>query len=148
MKQTTITLAEKQYTIKELPSRKNAEWKQLLLDKLVPLEKLGGMVKEVKLPENMTEFNELGGDGLIDVLKQVGHVVLNSFDDVRDLVISYSPELEKNREWLEYNAYDSEYLQALIEVVKVALPFGEIRGVMQALQNMSGLSKEPATLPN
>lgn len=46
----------------------------------------------------------------------------NSIDDVLELLFDYSPEMAADREWLLANAYNSEFIAAFIEVLKLNYP--------------------------
>lgn len=87
--------------------------------------------------------NAMTGAGIIEVkdLKGIGELVdslrgtlIGSIDTVFDLVCSYAPAIEKDRERIEEDAYDEEIIEAFTKILVLAFPLGKI------LLTMSGLA--------
>lgn len=131
-----IRLGGKKYEIAELPSRKNQEWRGKLEQ---PFKELTTML--VKLPEMMGTNGdgetkkgdwkdmELGLQNLPQISDMLEFMVLRvagSVDTIRELVIEYSPELEAQGDAIRESAYDSEFVKAFTEVIKLAYPFGQL----------------------
>lgn len=57
--------------------------------------------------------------------------LVNSIDEVIDLLFDYSPELKADEEWLLDNAYDEEAINAFIEVLKLNFPISALWGLVR-----------------
>lgn len=123
-----VTLAGRDYTITELPSRKNAEWRAGLAGPFAELSDLLGNWRD-------TPFT---GDGISALIKTLSGLFLGSADRLVALLFAYSAELERDRERIQEEAYDSEIMEALIEVFKLAYPFASMA------QRLGGLMTGPA----
>lgn len=117
MRSVEVTLAGRAYTITELPSRKNAEWRNSLQ------KPFGELVARLEGAADV-ELNKLNDIGAL--VRSVSGTLLGSVDIITGLLFAYSPELAKDREHIEANGYDSELLGAFTEVLKLAYPFGEL----------------------
>lgn len=116
MKSVEITLGGKQYTVAELPLRKNAAWRQKVGDLVGTV---AGLVEATQIDLNSTA-------DLIGVVNQVRNVLVTAPDALTALLFDYSPVLAADRERIEGEVYESELLAAFVEVLKLAFPFGEI----------------------
>ena len=116
MKSVEITLGGKQYTVAELPLRKNAAWRQ----------KVGELVGTVAGQVEATQNDLNSTADLIGVVNQVRSVLVTAPDALTALLFDYSPTLAADRERIEGEVYESELLAAFVEVLKLAFPFGEI----------------------
>lgn len=122
-KNANVVLGEREFVIRELPTKPAEKWRQRLGEEVAPLL---GLIQQA--PEMMqVEVNAETLPGLIDKVKLLA---LNSLPAVRELVISYSQALEAERAWLEENACDSEFIDAFVEVLKLAFPFGSLAPVL------------------
>lgn len=125
MRTATVTLAGKQYTLQALPMRQNAEWRRRLA---------GPFGELTNILENAGSIQLTDGQGLAGVVRTLSGTLLGSVDILLGLLFDYSPALRGDRERIETEAYDDEALRALVEVLKLAYPFGElltlVRGVM------------------
>jgi len=111
-----VTLGGRKYTITELPSRQNAEWRQQLAE---PFGELASLL------ESAMDL-ELSGPNVARIIRSVSSVFIESADTLVELLFSYSPELEKDRAYIQDHAYDSEIMTAFLEVLKLAYPFGSL----------------------
>jgi hypothetical protein len=111
-KSVTVTLAGQQYTVQELPSRRNAEWRAKLDETLAGVSDALG--KSMKL------------SGLQDVVDAVRALLLGGIGTVMDLLCEYAPEVDADRERIEAEVYDSEIVTAFTEVCTLAFPFGSL----------------------
>lgn len=109
----TVTLANKEYAISQLPMRANKEWRDKLGD---PINKIVALLQNYKDLEI-----ETGADvvGLVVVVKDV---LLGGVDMIMDMLFAYSPVLASDRERIENEAYDDEAITAFAEVLKLAYP--------------------------
>jgi hypothetical protein len=127
-----VKLAGASYTINELPSRKNMKWRESLRNEFGELvdvlAKAPGV--EVDSAAGMAQIGEL-----VRVL--VGQVV-GSVDVLRDHLFAYSPELQKKRDELEENGFDSEFIEAFVGVLRLAFPFGSLVDLATAAVKKAG----------
>ena len=110
-KSVTVTLDGETYTITELRSRANAEWRKKLEE---PFSEL------VDLLQNAPETELTDMQALANVVRSVSGLLLHSIDTVKALLAEYAPHLPLD------DAYDSEILDAFTEVLSLAYPFGEL----------------------
>jgi len=129
MKTVTIVLDGTEYTVEELRSRNNAEWRAEL---------------EKHFSEIANAIEELGVGGEVEV---------NDFDAIAGLVRSFSGKLlgsvgivhEMVKSYLPPNlhstlddAYDSEIIEAFIAILGLAYPFGSAVGKLVQLWETIG----------
>lgn len=136
MKHIEVAIGGKEYAIKELPRKENRAWRAKLQDKLGPL-----MDMIQALPD--FEINKAGD--LVGLISKASGMLLNSIDDVVDLIVSYSPALQKNQHVLD-SAFDSEILGAFGAILKLAFPFDSIVG--SSLSGLFGSGKTPTPTTN
>ncbi len=111
-KSVVITLAGQQYTVQELPSRRNAEWRAKFDETLASVSNvLGKSMKLSSLPE---------------LLDSVRVLLLGGIGTVLDLLCEYAPDVDADRERIEAEVYDSEIMAAFMEVCTLAFPFGSL----------------------
>ena len=89
--------------------------------------------------EHAGEIDLTNGGALSNLIQVVSDTLLGSIDLLQDLLFAYSPALRADRERIEATAYDEEAMTALIEVLKLAYPFGAV------LSLVSGATKKPIT---
>lgn len=116
MKSVEITLGGQQYTIQEAPLRKNAAWR-MKLSELV--DSVTGLVGATQVDINNTTE-------LIGVVNLVRDVLLQAPEKLTALLFEYSPALAGDRERIEADVYESELMGAMLEVLKLAFPFGDL----------------------
>jgi len=116
MRSASLTLGGREYHISELPSRKNAEWRKRLAG---PFGELAGLLES-------SGDTELTPANIGAILRSISGIFLQSADTLVELLFAYSPELAKDRKHIQENAYDSEIMDAFIEVLKLAYPFGAL----------------------
>lgn len=114
MRSVTVKLAEREYTVYELKARQNQNWRDQLKTRFTTLADVIGNAPA-------TELNTAGVSGLI---RSVTDLIMDSIGDVREAILAYSPELSADRAFIEENAYDSEIMDAFVEVLTLAFPFG------------------------
>lgn len=127
MRTVDIELGNIEYQIAELPTRKNEQWRQELETVLDPLLAVFGEMSGV----------EVTGDNLAELIPSaelVAKVAMKSPDTIREMVFKYSPVLDKDREQLLDNAYDSEFVEAFTAILGLAYPFG---GLVRAVRQIT-----------
>ena len=104
----------RQYAVEEAGILRSRKWRMRFGETVMPLiEQLPGIMDfEFEKPEDF-----------LKLLPFVQKIVLESLNDVFDLLVLYSPELESNREWLENNATDRQIVDAFMGVLQLAVPF-------------------------
>lgn len=123
--QVTITLGGKSYTVAEPSVKRAREWRRKVA------APFGSMIDSLRAAngvdlENVEEqVKGLGLDGVADALQQYALPLLGSPDILIDLVFDFSPALAEHREEIEEDATTSEFVAALMEVLKIAYPLGE-----------------------
>lgn len=141
MQRVTVTIASREYEIEERLSLANAEWRKSLVDQYGTFihDLLRASETKVSTPEGMAQLSNLVGE----LVTRLG----GSIEDLRDRVIDYSPVLQRDRDYLVENGYDSEFLGAFMGVVKLAYPFGGLSQLVQGLTKRLG-ERKPQTSKN
>ncbi len=130
MKTVTVRLGGQNYTIQPLPMRRSQQWRQALE---LPFGAL------VAVLENADSIELTNLSGMAGVVQAFAGMLVGSVDILLDLLFAYSAELAADRERIENEAYDEEALAALIEVLKLAYPFGTVLGLVTGSKtNQSG----------
>ena len=73
---------------------------------------------------------------LVTLLARANNLVADVLDEALDLVVSYSPSLTADRDYILSEVYDSQIVDALVEVLTLAYPFG---GLITQLGKMGKL---------
>ena len=132
----TVVLGEKEYTITEAGHRRAKGWKKAFMDRFYqPLQ-----AQLVDL--NALDLDSLSLGDLPTLSPFVETLLTDTVDVVAELVISYSPVLEEDRDAILEAASDRQIIAAFWEVLKLANPLS-----VEALAQLSGLAKI-GTLPN
>lgn len=117
MQDCTITLGEKEYVVKELPIRKNQAWRTQLAQ---PINEAMAIVERLK----DLEISRLGD--ILNLVQDLRPLLTQRLDEVSGWLISYSPELQRDQDYILDNAYESQLITALGEVLKLAFPFAKL----------------------
>lgn len=136
MRTVEIVLGGQSYTVSELPSRKNAEWRKKLEQPFAEV---------VTMIESAPSAQIDNAAALAGLVRSVSGLLLGSVDVVIWLLFEYSPELQKKRLTIEENAFDSEILEAFAKVVTLAFPFGMLKGMIGDLFGSGGRGKGTST---
>ncbi len=121
---TTVMLGGKTYVVEELRARANADWRKRLAG---PFGDIAGKLSAM----GMIELSD--GQALGDLVRSLSGTLIGSIETIKDLVFSYSPVLRQDEKRLGEEAYDSEFLDAFIEILKLAYPFGSWLGKLMEL---------------
>ena len=140
MRTITVVLGEKEYVLRELPVRKNREWRERL-------QKPFGELVEALQGARDTEIDNLRAVG--GLVQQLSALLLGSVDIVIDLIFAYAPELAEDGKYIEENGYDSQFLEAFASVLGLAYPFsmwmGPVRRAARELNAIGSRDKETST---
>jgi hypothetical protein len=130
----SIALGGRQYEVKALPIKASRAWR----------ERFNGPMGQVLEIFNVSQIELNSPADLGRLLGSLKDILLGSLDLAADLLFSYSPALAADRERIEAEAFDEEMVAALIEVVKLAFPFGEFVKLARGLQSRATLTSSPA----
>lgn len=131
MQRKTVVLAGREYTVNELPARRNMEWRKLVETQVV---EIAGFIE--RAPQ--TELTD--GAAVSSLVRELGRLVLGSVDIVVELLFAYAPELAKDRKRIEDEAFESELVQAFLEVLQLGYPFFSLARSM--LRIADGLTRD------
>lgn len=122
MRTVEITLSGQKHTIHEIPSRRAAAWRNRVQ------EQLGDVAK---LIETAPETDISDSAALASLVRSVGSMVVGSTDIIIELLFEYAPMLRESDE----DFYDSELIEAFVEVIKLAYPFGQLASLVARFGN-------------
>jgi hypothetical protein len=123
-----VDIGGKKYTIEALPMRPAKEWRAKLGG---PFQQLASLLTSADTLE-LTNTRDMAS--IVDMFRGV---LLGSIDLVLDLLFEYAPVLRADRERIEESGYDVEALEAFTEVLKLAYPLGQLRGLFRTLNGRS-----------
>jgi hypothetical protein len=134
-----VRLGDQTCTVEQLRTRQASGWRK------ATWELLEGILKPLLtlIDWRSVDTNDAGAvQALIDSL---GPAVLDSIDLVTDTLVAYAPGLKDAIE----GAYDDEIMGAFVEVLKRALPFGElVRALSGAVAPSASGSPQTPTSPS
>ena len=113
----TVTLGGQSYVIEALPIKASKAWRARLAG---PFGQLAATL------EHAGEISLTDGGDLAHLIQIVTDTLLGSIDLLQELLFAYAPALAADRARIEAESYDEEAMQALIEVLKLAYPFGAV----------------------
>ena len=133
MKTVQVKIAGREYTITPLPIKKNREWRKQFE---APIQDAANLLAEVGGYAD-TDFEDTGkmigtiGKAVSGKLPDVINHLLKSADTITKAVFDYSPEMKKDKKYIEENGFDDEIVSCFLSVLGLAFPFGTaIRGLM------------------
>ncbi len=116
-RQAEVILGGELYMIHALNMKAARQWRREFSK---PIQAALSMMDQVQ----GVEISDVGNAA--SVLQQVATFLLGSVDVLVDALFAYSPELQADRERIEETADDTEAMEALWEVLKLAYPFGNL----------------------
>jgi len=142
MKVVNVTLAGREYAVTPLPIKKNREWRKQFE---APIKDAANLLAEVGSYATV-EYKDAGdmignlGKAISGSLSPVINHLLGSADLITEAVFLYSPEIKKDKKYIEENGFDTEIVTAFLAILSLAFPFG------QAIQGLLKLGQqEPQT---
>lgn len=130
-----VTLGGRTYAVAERRTRENEAFRQRLQG---PIDDLAARVEGLR-DVDITSTASVGG-----LIRQIGAALLRGPDLVRELLYEYAPEIAADREFLEAEAYDSEFHAAFMKVVtELVYPFGSLTQRAGKLIALFGSESEP-----
>lgn len=154
MRSVTITLAGREYVIRQLPMRANAQWRRKVTTAARAVLRALPELMQTLAPMLKASSGNLSVGALLsdELLTQVGTVAalgdtaIGSVEDALEatlgLLIEYSPELQADRARIEAEVTEDEVIAAFLAVVKLCLPFGSKGG--ELFRTMSFLGSQTA----
>lgn len=144
-KQSKVTLGGREYVVSEKYSGITELWRKRLRESSVyttfqSLDDVIALVFQIA-DEGFGNLDGARVGILARILPAIVDSLANSMDEIKALVFDYSPEIAKDKEWLGEHAYDSEYTDVFVEVLKLNFP---ILGVLELLRGF----KAPGTSTN
>lgn len=123
-----LQFSDFEFEVKALPIRKDREWRKEMVERLRPI--LGTV-------EALPDLDFSKPDGFLKLTGLAEHILTQGLDDVLELLFMYSPELAKERDWIEDNATTRQAVNAFMEVVALDNPFDftRLRGKMSGPAN-------------
>ena len=116
-----VTLGGRSYAIQQRPIRAAREWR----------EKLGSLLGQiVSVLQNTGSIDLTKAADLAQLAGVLRDVVIRAPDIAWDLLCEYSSEIAADRDRIEEESYDDEIMAALLEVLKLAYPFGGLGQLM------------------
>lgn len=117
MQRATLVLGAREFEVQTAGFKRARPWKKRLFEEVKPLfERVGGASSvDITTPADLFKLLPLAEELFTD-----------GIDLVCDMLITYSPVLEAEREYIEEYATDKQILAAFQEVAALADPFGLI----------------------
>lgn len=132
MRTAKLSLGGKEYEVSQLPIKPAKAWR-------VKFKAFVGGITDV-----MASFSGVKLDSVEDLGKAIPAIMgvaLDKLDEVAELVLAYSPELEKDRAHIEENATDEEMIEAFMEVARLAFPLQKIVAAIPTGPTATAISK-------
>lgn len=117
MRTAKLSLGGKEYEVPQLAIKPARAWRAKFR------AFVGGIT------DAMASFSDVKLDSVEDLGKAIPAIMgvaLDKLDEVTELVLAYSPELERDRTRIEQNATDEEMIVAFMEVARLAFPLEQI----------------------
>lgn len=122
----TVLLGEKEYKISEAGFMRAKPWKKRLIEEIKPL---------FQDLEGATGITFETAADLSKLLPVVERIFIDSIEMIFELLISYSPTLEEDREYIANNATDNQIFSAFQNVVGLA----DFLGLIKTMNRRIGL---------
>jgi hypothetical protein len=110
-----VVLGGRTFKIEPLPLGASRAWRARFQ------EPFSQLTAALQAAPNVALSDLAGVAGLLQVAKDV---LIGSMELAHEMLFAYAPNLAAERGWIEAHAYDDEALRALVEVLKLAYPFG------------------------
>lgn len=125
MKFVNVTLGGQSYTVNEQPRKKNAAWREKFQADFVEVaDALAGAAE--------TDISD--SSNIAELVRGLMGQINGAVDKLLPLLGEYAPNIAADMPRIEEEAFESELIDAFIEVLALAYPFG------RALQAIGSLS--------
>ena len=129
MRTEIISLAGEEYTLTELPLKRNAAWRSQASEEFSAYADLLGEAQGIDLADT-------GSVGAI--LRKTSSMVFNAPEKIIALVFAYAPELSE----VDQDAvYESELMEAFAACLRLAFPFGRLTTLLASLAQDGSVPK-------
>lgn len=118
-----VNLAGKKYEIAPLPFKQSKAWRASLGKPITDLA-------EILVRADTLELNNAAD--LVKIIQLAQAYLLDSPDLIWEALCAYSPAIAADQEDLEDGVYDYEIMDALVEVLKLAYPFGRLAAMFRS----------------
>jgi hypothetical protein len=119
----TVILSGREFVIRELPLKKNAEWRMSLSREFMAV---AGVLSEAE----QLEVKREDAAAVFGLLRRAGEMAVESPGVIIDLVFAYAPELRSvDRD----EVYESELMDAFGACLRLAFPFGRALDLLRQL---------------
>lgn len=115
MKTVRLTLAGQGYTVNELPRKKNAAWREQFQQEFVTVAEAIAAAAE-------TDTSQAGN--IAEILRGLMNQIDGAVDKLLGLLAAYAPSVAADIGRVEEEAFESELIDAFVEVLGLAYPFG------------------------
>lgn len=118
----TVQLGGLEYDVSPIPSARAKQWRDKLLEPFLGvLTIVGGLDKiEINTPAD-----------LMRILPYIQEGLIGSVDIVREAVLSYAPDIKEDWDSGDLaEAMDSEFIQALFKILRLAYPLEQIKTML------------------
>lgn len=129
-KSVTVMLGGTEFEVVELPARSNVAWRKLLQESVVGLVDRGVNLSETAVGEGTDTAQAL--DGVMSLVAQAPETAAR-------MICEYSPAIDGAWPELAETVYESELIEAFMQVCKLAFPFGKLVELYKSLSASSGV---------
>ncbi len=153
-KQAKVHLGGREYIISEKVMGVSLKWREKLRASraMAVFESLDGAIEQlVGIVGDMADAQVDGrmamaaGISFAAVAPSIVRGLSWSIDEVIDLLLDYSPELQADHEWLLENAYNDELVGAFLEVLKLNFPITALWGLVSGSRAQATSTNLPST---
>lgn len=144
-KQVTVTLGGREYTFHRKPYGVHLRARERIKSSSVyrVLESLDdftrvfqAIVKSIPKDGSWRDIDFGQALGLMQIAPATIDALLNSVEEIVELLFEYEPKLKTERKWLEEHAYDEEFVNAFVAILKMLFP------IMAAWAVVSGRAEQ------
>lgn len=139
MRTEIITLGERQYRLKEMPLKPARVWREGLRQQFSSF---------IGLVEGAPDVDIANTRAAASLLRTLSATLLDSVDLALELLLQFSPELERDREYIENNAVGSQVVDSFLAAIALAFPFfgGErIQKLTRTIQQIGSQNSQTLT---
>lgn len=114
MRTENVTLGEKEYVLREMPVRPARQFREALK------AQFGGLIDILETSPSV-ELTDM--PAVSALLRVLSGALLDSVDTALDLLLQYSPELARDKDYIEDNAVGSQVVDAFLVCIGLSFPF-------------------------
>ena len=109
-----VTLGGRQYEIRPRKGRKHTRAIRAKLGDILPS---ADTISEFVAGAASDDVMKMDGAAIEKLVPLIVKLIGPAFDDMLDIVYEYEPTIDADREWLEENASDVEFVTALVAII-------------------------------